>query len=89
MSFIAAVETAQANRGAVTNSHIKKAAKRPNGLLEGHWVGIAKTKEQTGDRDLPLAKSTKSTHLTQMHVVDAFGGFRRISRRIGLLELIP
>jgi hypothetical protein len=56
VSFIATVETAHVDRGAITNSHSKHPVKRPNGLLEGHRPGIDITQKQTDDRDPPLAK---------------------------------
>jgi hypothetical protein len=51
VSFIVVVETARSDRGKVTNSHSKQAAKRPNKLLKGCWACIAKTKKQTDNLD--------------------------------------
>jgi hypothetical protein len=51
MSFIVKVETAHTSQGAVTNSHSKQATKRPNKLLHGRRVCIAKIKKQTDNQD--------------------------------------
>jgi hypothetical protein len=88
VSFIAAVETAHANQGTITNSHSKQAVKRTNGLLEDHRAGIDITKKQNDDRDPFPTKSSKTTHLTPMREGDACGDLCKIRHMIGSLGLI-
>jgi hypothetical protein len=73
VSFIVTVEMTFVDRGTVTNSHSKQAAKRPNKLMKGRRACIAKTKKQNDNQDQSLTKSSKSTHLTPMREGDAFG----------------
>jgi hypothetical protein len=71
MRFIVTVETAHTNQGMVTNNHSKHAAKRPNKLLKGRWMRMAKIKSKP---TIKINLHSESTHLTPMRGGDASRG---------------
>jgi hypothetical protein len=86
--LIAAVEIAHMDRGVVTNSRGKQAAKRPNELLKGRLAYIPKAKTQNDHQGQPPTKHLQSTHVTRIREGDAFGDLHKIDRRISSLRLI-